>query len=68
MKDVPTLIKSTPPISDEKLQELDIWYEQFTSNSWEMKFCDADYWAMRKRLLMVEEELAALKKTSSDQL
>jgi hypothetical protein len=50
-----------PPITDEKLDELDGWYSQFTSNSFEMKFCDADYWAMRQRLKVADAEIADLK-------
>lgn len=50
-----------PPITNEKLKELDSWYEQFTSNSFEMKFCDADYWAMRQRLKMAEALIDAIR-------
>ena len=49
------LIENAEPINNEKLDELDAWYEQFTSNSFEMKFCDGDYWAMRKRLILAEQ-------------
>lgn len=57
--DPPEVIKNAQPISDEKLQELDRWYRDFTSISYEMTFCDADYWEMRKRLLIVEKEKKA---------
>jgi len=43
------------PITDEKLAELDDWYSKCSSNS--LKFCDADYLAMRERLRVTESEL-----------
>lgn len=49
-----------PPITDEKLEDLDSWYRKFTSNSFEMKFCDADYWALRNRLKLAEAVCVAL--------
>jgi len=45
------------PITDEKLAELDDWYSKCPSNS--LKFCDADYLAIRARLKMSEDELKA---------
>jgi len=42
------------PITDEKLAELDDWYSKCSSNS--LKFCDADYLAIRARLALSESE------------
>jgi len=42
------------PITDEKLAELDSWYSKCSSNS--LKFCDADYLAIRERLRLAEAE------------
>lgn len=44
----------TKPITDEKLSELDDWYSKCSSNS--LKFCDADYLAMRERLRVSEAD------------
>ena len=45
------------PITDQKLAELDDWYSKCSSNS--LKFCDADYLAIRARLKMSEDEMKA---------
>lgn len=50
-----------PPITDEKLDELDRWYEKFTSNSFELKFCDGDYLGMRRRLALADAVVSAAK-------
>jgi len=61
MTNIPTdaeyLERLKKPITDEKLAELDSWYSKCSSNS--LKFCDADYLAIRARLKMSEDELKA---------
>jgi len=65
MTNIPTdaeyLERLKKPITDEKLAELDSWYSKCSSNS--LKFCDADYLAIRARLALSESERDAAEKT-----
>jgi len=59
MTNIPTdaeyLERLKKPITDEKLAELDDWYSKCPSNS--LKFCDADYLAIRARLALADKAL-----------
>jgi hypothetical protein len=51
-------MEAVPPISDDRLEELDRWYRQCPSVS--LTFCDQDYFEMRARMRGMVSELERL--------